>query len=120
MSQAKNFSNQSLDVITPNVGAGCAARYDDSQACTATTVRHAMDGEVDALSATSRFERSFERRSVRKPCRLGKSRPGPSGRLQTASRARPLARRALITARPLRVFMRTLKPWVRLRRVTDG
>jgi hypothetical protein len=40
--------------------------------------------------------------------------------VQTAKRARPFARRALITARPPRVFMRTRKPCVRLRRVTEG
>ena len=39
---------------------------------------------------------------------------------QTASRARPFARRALMTARPAFVFMRTLNPWVRLRRVLEG
>src|SRR5690606_19310031 len=38
----------------------------------------------------------------------------------TARRLRPLARRALMTARPPRVFIRTKKPWVRLRRVTEG
>jgi len=35
--------------------------------------------------------------------------------IQADSRARPLARRALITARPPRVCMRARKPWVRLR-----
>jgi hypothetical protein len=39
---------------------------------------------------------------------------------QTASRALPFALRALITARPALVFMRTRKPWVRLRRVFEG
>lgn len=46
--------------------------------------------------------------------------PGRSPGPQIARRLRPLARRALITARPPRVFMRTRKPWVRLRRVTEG
>lgn len=46
--------------------------------------------------------------------------PTPEQVNQTARRLRPLARRALITARPPRVFMRTRKPWVRLRRVTEG
>jgi len=41
-------------------------------------------------------------------------------RPQTARRLRPFARRALMTLRPPAVFMRTRKPWVRLRRVTDG
>ena len=35
-------------------------------------------------------------------------------------RLRPLARRALITARPLAVFMRTRKPCVFFRWVVDG
>ncbi len=39
---------------------------------------------------------------------------------QTARRLRPLARRALMTARPPRVFMRTKKPWVRARRILEG
>jgi len=39
---------------------------------------------------------------------------------QTANSLRPLARLALMTARPPRVFMRTKKPWVRARRVFDG
>jgi len=38
----------------------------------------------------------------------------------TASLARPLARRARITARPPRVFMRTKNPWVRFLFVTEG
>jgi hypothetical protein len=39
---------------------------------------------------------------------------------QTLNRERPLARLARNTARPPRVRMRTRKPCVRLRRVTDG
>lgn len=38
----------------------------------------------------------------------------------TASRFRPLARRRLITARPLLVFIRARKPWVRRRRMRLG
>ena len=41
-------------------------------------------------------------------------------RVQALSRARPLARRARMTARPPRVRIRTRNPWVRLRRVFDG
>jgi hypothetical protein len=39
---------------------------------------------------------------------------------QTLRRARPLARRARITARPPRVRMRTRNPWVRFLRTTEG
>jgi len=41
-------------------------------------------------------------------------------RRQTATRLRPFARRALMIARPLAVFMRTRKPWVFWRWVVDG
>src|SRR5690606_17781819 len=47
-------------------------------------------------------------------------RAGKLGLAQTARRARPLARRALMTLRPPLVFMRTRKPWVRARRVLEG
>jgi hypothetical protein len=39
---------------------------------------------------------------------------------QTARRLRPLARRALMTARPPRVRMRAKKPWVRARLTLEG
>lgn len=39
---------------------------------------------------------------------------------QAESRLRPLARRALMTARPPRVAIRARKPWVRLRRMLLG
>jgi hypothetical protein len=39
---------------------------------------------------------------------------------QTASRARPFARRARRTLRPPILFMRARKPCVRLRRTTEG
>ena len=45
---------------------------------------------------------------------------GRANQAQTARRLRPLARRALITARPPRVFMRTRNPWVRARLIFEG
>lgn len=45
---------------------------------------------------------------------------GFAAQTQTASRLRPLARRALRTARPLRVLIRSRKPCVRLRFTTEG
>ncbi len=68
--------------------------------------------ECEALGRTAAATRTANRHAA---CLPGRS-PGP----QIARRLRPLARRALITARPPRVFMRTRKPWVRLRRVTEG
>lgn len=46
--------------------------------------------------------------------------PQTGGARQTASRARPFARRARITARPPRVRILTRKPWARLRRRREG
>lgn len=55
---------------------------------------------------------------------VGGSEPQPStispADSQTLNRARPLARRARITARPPRVRMRTRNPWVRFLRRTEG
>ena len=68
--------------------------------------------ECEALDRTTGATGTANRHAA---CHPGRS-PGP----QIARRLRPLARRALITARPPRVFMRTRKPWVRLRRVTEG
>lgn len=62
------------------------------------------------------FSRCPEARVTKNQCF-----PGRSDRVdQTARRARPFARRALMTARPALVFMRARNPWVRLRRTVDG
>lgn len=74
-----------------------------------------QEGEIDALApgreATGKVRRTAQ---PRLPRQFG------ARAAHTAKRARPLARRALITARPPRVFMRTRKPCVRARRVLDG
>ena len=57
---------------------------------------------------------------LRFPAQPRLARQPQARRLQTDRRARPLARRALMTARPPRVFMRSRKPCVRARRVLDG
>jgi hypothetical protein len=44
----------------------------------------------------------------------------PAAVVQTASRARPFARRARMTARPPRVRIRTRNPWVRFLFMTEG
>jgi hypothetical protein len=75
-------------------------------------------GEMAARSGSAGCQR---RRvlSALQQLRAARQRGGRPG-LQTLSRARPFERRARITARPPRVRMRTRKPWVRLRRVTEG
>ncbi len=84
-----------------------------------------MHGEVVAASANSSFESPLEICPDNDP-KFSTERLGAAASLrsqtgsQTANLARPFARRALITARPLLLFILTLNPWVRLRRVTDG
>jgi len=59
-------------------------------------------------------------RSNRDRRRAGAGFAAAADAAQTDKRLRPLARRALITALPPRVFMRTRNPWVRARRVFEG
>ena len=80
--------------------------------------RRAISAQNDKkFPLPSRRKRTGELRSSAQP-RL--ARQQGARRLQTAKRVRPLARRALITARPPRVFIRSRKPCVRARRVLEG
>lgn len=96
--------------------------------------RHSCDGQAIALDADRKppgptpvgaAKQDFdvapaETLSAAKICRYNRFDTRGRAWLQTPSRARPLARRARITARPPRVLMRTRKPWVLLRRTTEG
>lgn len=111
-------------------------RYDHSQArvlrwqcaCVCSgRVQHEQSpsGDTPAFQGINVFRGAVQARRRRECGTHCQSWPGPFNRANhadayTARRLRPLARRALITARPPRVFMRTKKPWVRLRRVTEG
>jgi len=76
-----------------------------------------MDGKVGCLGQNRAFEHSLKLRAGLQPLQsLARS----VDTTQTARRLRPLARRALITARPPRVRMRARKPWVRARLTLDG
>ena len=80
-----------------------------------------MHREVFAVSASPGFESPLEIRPDDDPEFPTERQGAVASRCrQTANLARPFARRALITARPLLVFILTLNPWVRLRLVTDG
>ena len=97
---------------------GRQACGDSARKCTAKC------GDLARQGALSTLEKSDAR--VMEAITAAAIRTAPSGLqahrtwLQTARRLRPLARRALMTARPPRVFMRTRKPWVRARRVLEG
>jgi hypothetical protein len=77
--------------------------------------------DLEPLARYPAFECEYRRIGVRpvEPARARKRKPA-CGESQTPRRDRPLARRARITARPPRVFIRTRKPCVRLRRVPEG
>jgi hypothetical protein len=78
--------------------------------------------EVPARQAGPGAQERFKVRPLAKNAGMPPGASLPDGRAadHTASRARPFALRALITARPALVFMRARKPCVRLRRVFDG
>ena len=69
-----------------------------------------MNAEIGAGAAPAMGEDRREFFRVTESLRLVQGSPRE---IQTANRARPLARRARITARPLLVRMRTKNPWVR-------
>ena len=119
----ENLPGQSL------VGIACDGFFHDAfadhhpkarLACRART-RKPLE-PLPAHSALMGEDRGIGMRPVKAPRARERKFPAvaQSGSGYTASRARPLARRARITARPARVFMRTLKPCVFLRRVVDG
>src|SRR3546814_153534 len=111
---------------------------DHAQACLGSlpggqVIRRGAENEESPSGPPAPFQGSGKLRGAMQP-RLGRKRGArherpvrryaKSGtnrcRPYTARRLRPLARRAFSTARPPRVFLRTRKPWVRLRRVTGG
>ena len=110
------FSNGTLHQRTCNRARGSMpADYDSQTGLFARRVASAQNDKKFTLSSrregTSELGFATQRRLARQP---------ETRRLQTAKRVRPLARRALITARPPRVFIRSRKPCVRARRVLEG
>src|SRR6185369_2611010 len=115
---AENLARQALHAV-----ALASARHE------AARKRHAEAGQrwraarhMDHDEAPAQLARTSEY-GTEGPTRMESVTPGKAlgpgvprhRRRQTAMRLRPLARRALITARPAAVFMRTRKPWVFLR-----
>jgi len=104
--------------VSTAVALGCHACGAWASKCTAKCGDLARQGSLSTLEKSdARVMEAITATAIRT------GRDGPHAHrawLQTARRLRPLARRALITARPPRVFMRTRKPWVRARRVFEG
>jgi hypothetical protein len=110
------FSNGALHQGTCNrARSSMSADYYPQTGLFARLLVSAQNDKKSALPP--RRKRAHELRSTTQP-RFARQPEAP--RLQTAKRARPLARRALITARPPRVFIRSRNPCVRARRVLEG
>jgi hypothetical protein len=94
----------------------CVAFGDDQRdACHRQAVHSKVQPEISTSPTTALAQRKLH------GCRAEPLPPTKSlVWLQTDRRARPLARRARMTARPPRERIRTRKPCVRLRRTTEG
>lgn len=112
---AKPLAHDALQPVAIDCPAQVPARNDQSQPGRAERIGSELDGEAAAPDAAARGEQRFDVPSAQ-PLPL---RVAPLA-AQTPSLARPLARRARITARPPRVRIRTRKPCVRFLRTTEG
>ena len=111
------FANEPLDAVTGcRITHGLAADG-DSEARMREFVRPQIDGEEGIPGAVATAKGQVERRRIQKPVGARKCLvPALQRRDQVGvSRARPFARRALITRRPPRVRILARKPWVRAR-----
>ena len=113
---AKHFAHHAFHRRAGNCP-GRDAPADDNSQTRRLAARIIPDQDVKEPTLSSCRERAGEMRPATQP---RQARQLGTRLCHTARRARPLARRALMTARPPRLFMRTRKPWVRLRRVFDG
>lgn len=118
---SEDLAHEPFAAITIHGPGGGFLAGDDAESRMRFRVRNSPHDEIPASNATARAQYVLELEPLAK---YGGCSPAcPLWVLlcrQTASRARPFARRALMTARPALVFMRTRKPWVRLRRVFEG
>jgi len=118
---AERFTHDTLHPVAIDSSRSHFLAGDDSKPRVSQTVRPRKHGEMSARPDRAGSERRRKLTRTAQPCRSRKIHPRrPVPAVQTASLARPFARRARSTARPPRVRIRTRKPCVRLRRVTDG
>ena len=131
---AERFANEAFRSIAIDCTRRDLAGGNDAKPRMRTLVHEGPQHEVTTGEAIAGPQHRFElgrppHRACRARCARALIAPAfmPACRMsggaafaQTASRALPFALRALMTARPAFVFMRTRKPCVRLRRVFDG
>ena len=117
-SAAEHLAYQALRAIAVDRPARDPSTDDDTDARLTQPIGPGKHGEMAAHPDRTGRQGSTILFSTQQPHAARQRRP--VGAAQTPNRERPLARLARNTARPPRVRMRTRKPWVRLRRVTDG
>lgn len=115
--QTEDLPDQSLDPVAPH-SVACLAVHTDPQSVVRQGVGQEDQGEplspkppagsVDALKLPGCSQQMLFRKRAAIQA------------VQGANCLRPFALRLLITARPVRVFMRTRNPWVRARLVVLG
>ena len=94
---------------------------DDSKPRVSESIQPGKHGEIPARPDRAGSQRCRELIRTPQPRRARKTHPRrPAPAVQTASRARPFARRARSTPRPPRVRIRTRNPCVRLRFAIEG
>jgi len=118
---AKRFSYQAFYSVAPHRPQGDLARHSDPQSRLLRIIAPGVNCEQFIPAATTDTQhcpescRSQQAVAAREALAVhGRALAGAITD-QALSCARPLARRALIIARPPRVFIRALKPWRRLR-----
>lgn len=110
----ERLPDQSLDAVARYCFSGRTARNGQTQARHSQLIRTVQHHEKPISGFCRMSEDAIEIRLVKQPCAPRKTRVGRHV-VYGERRARPLARRALIIARPLLVAIRARKPCVRLR-----
>lgn len=118
--QAETFPNQALDTVSvvsvPDIAFGNRQ--------TQSRMTQAIDPSQHRQTRIRRFlsllEYPLESGGIEQAAGSRETVASRSQRTQTVKLFRPLARRALMTRRPPRVFMRARKPWVRTRLILLG
>jgi len=115
LTPAKRFAPEASDAISLDRPFHQALRNNQRQPRIPEGIDDAVKREALCSHGAARLERRGYGSGAQPPVA-----PQASGARQTASRARPFARRARMTARPPLVRILTRKPWARLRRRREG
>jgi len=116
--QAKTLPYQALYAVAVHSVASGLDGYGGTQPWMRQVIRHGQHGDKTITRLRlALFEHPLVLSGCQQTMATGVARctSAQGSVVQTARRARPFARRALITRRPFLVRIRARKPWVRLR-----